>query len=186
MTASCFAGLTHAHAQLRGGEWRSIEAMNAALDSVEAVAMACEKSDRRFSVVSAIAASSSVQSGPDAPPPPYPGIVARLARIYRACEDYGTRYAIVSAMRAQSERNEAVAFLAQVAQEDASPATAGILADDAAFPLPYGAVGILSRLGSEGRGALQRLHAEGTVRHPAARRRLEGMAREGFPEPRRP
>ena len=164
----------------------STEALNAKLDSIEAAALACEKSDRRFSLVAAIAAAGSVQPGPEAvPPPPYPGIVARLSRIYQACDDYGTRHAIVSVMQTQAERDAAVAFLAEAAQEAPSPATGGVLSHDTEFPLPYEAVGILARLGSEGRAALQRLLSEGTVRDPAARRLLEGMAREGFPEHRR-
>lgn len=186
LSAACQAGIVPpASAQARTG-WLSTDAMNQKLDSLEAMALTCDKSDRRFSLVSAIAAAGAVQSGPEAaPPPPYPGIVARLATLYEACDDYGTRHAIVSIMQTQAERSEAVAFLAEAAQENQSPARAGVMAHDTEFPLPYEAVGILARLGSEGRAALQRLHAEGTVRDPAARRRLEGMAREGFPEPRR-
>lgn len=173
-----------APAQVRGAEWLSVRAMNAKLDSVEALALTCEKSDVQLARISAISVSGWTRSGPDAPPPPppYPGIVARLANVYRQCQEYWVRWAIVSSMPAQAEQREAIAFLAQVAQETRPPETGGLLADDAGLPLPYEALGILSRLGFGGRAALQRLHAEGTVRHPAARRRLEGMAAQGFRE----
>jgi len=70
LAAACQAGIVPPASAQAGAGWLSTDAMNRKLDSLEAMLLACEKSDRRFSLLSAIAAAGSVQSGPEAAPPP--------------------------------------------------------------------------------------------------------------------
>ena len=51
--------------------------------------------------------------------------------------------------------------------------------------LQFGAIGTLTFMGSEGLAVLQRLHAQGTVREPAARAYLDTLANHGFGASRR-
>lgn len=114
----------------------------------------------------------------------YPGVVARLVRIYHHTDDVGARNAIVGWMMYQVERGEAVAFLKEVAQEPpASPPEAppGVApAWGESLPLQFGAIYTLRFMGTQGKAALQDLVAHGTVREPAARGYLEQLARHGF------
>lgn len=163
--------------------------VNARVDSLVQVALT--SADRRSQAVLGIAKFGEwwmlTQRDVTAPPPEvrYPGIVARLARIYRQTDDYSVRGLIMGFMIHQAERTEAVAFLAEVAKQPADPPPpappgVGLVWDDTRFPLQYHAIGTLTYLGPEGRAALERLHAEGTVREPTARVYLDTLANHGF------
>jgi hypothetical protein len=117
----------------------------------------------------------------------YPGIVERLAKIYRESADYGLRYSIISLMIPQAERAAAIAFLEEVAAEEPQRPVSvpGVAVVDDSWPLQNEAIGALLYLGPPGRAALQRLHAQGTVREPMARATLDNLARQGFPDPRK-
>ena len=169
-------------AQVHGAHYLTVEEMRAKLDTMEHIAVTAAGFERRISAVSAIAAAGAMGPPPgEAPPPPYPGIVERLRRVYRQNADNSPiRHAILGVMRTQFERVEALGFLGEVAQESPPPEATGVMRNET-FPLPWEAIEALSRMGPEGSAALQRLHADGTVHEPAARRHLEQMAREGFP-----
>jgi hypothetical protein len=161
----------------RREHYLTVEAMNALLDSIETLALTCEHSDAQLHRISTIAVWGVIQPGPHAPPPPppYPGVVARLVRIYGHCQGSWTHGIIVKQMTLQAEQKETAAFLEEVAQEAASERT-----DTPPSTVPASAIEVLSWMGAEGRAVLQRLHAEGTVRDWDARARLEALARQGF------
>lgn len=160
-------------------------AMNALLDSLEQVALTAGNPDERRTAVIAVASPGRIwfaaQSRTGAPLPEvrYPGIVDRLARIYRQSEDYGVRSAIVDLMPLQTERPEAIDFLEEVAQES-GPEHAG-----KEWPIPFKAVNALLHMPPEGQAALERLHAADLVRDPWARARLDRLARRGYRDPKR-
>lgn len=168
--------------------------VNARLDSLEQIALTSNNPEARSAAVLAISAPGRwwqrTQDDQKTPPTAvrYPGIVARLARIYRQSDDYGVRYSIISLMMPQAERAEAVSFLEEVVEEPGPDPVqprpgAAVVANDAVFPLAYEAVGALTRMGPQGRAALQRLYVSGTVREPMARALLEKLARQGFERP---
>lgn len=157
--------------------------VNTMLDSLERVALTSPEADQRRAAITRISAAGWTRRGPDSAVslPPYPGIVARLARIYRQTDDWSVRHAIMSLIIPQAERAEAVAFLAEVAREPPAQAPPeGVFLDAPPSPLPAEAVGALTRMGPEGRAALQRLHNEGAVREPTARVYLDRLAQQGF------
>ena len=162
----------------REGRYLTVKAMNAMLDSIEALALTCEHSDAQISRIATIAVWGRILPARDAPPPPppYPGIVARLRRIYRQCDAW-THGLIVWWLTGQAEQKETAALLGGVAQEVPSPDVGWT---DTPFTVQYQAIEELSRMGADGRAVLQRLYTEGTVREPNARTRLEAMARRGF------
>ena len=168
----------------------SLASVNARLDSLEQVALTSDNGDRRWQAALAISGFGRrwmlTQRDVTAPPPQvlYPGIVDRLARIYRQVDVYSVRDLIIGMMIHQAERAEGATFLAEMAQEPPEPAPpaipdVGIIWDDR-WPLQFNAINTLTYMGAEGRAVLQRLYAEGTLQHPAARRRLEELARQGF------
>ena len=187
MVLSVVLGITvPGRAFAQADRYLPLAAMNAKLDSLEHLALTSDNPDQRRSAVSAISGAGWLRSALDAPPPPppYSGIVARLARIYRQSDDYWVRWSINSLMVPQAERAEAVAFLEQVAQEPlVQPAPGDTVSVDAPTPLTSGALGALTLMEAEGRAALQRLYAQGTVRQPMARAYLEQLARQGFRKP---
>jgi hypothetical protein len=164
--------------------------VNTRLDSLEQVAVTSGAGDRRWQAALGISGFGRrwmlTQRDVTAPPAEvrYPGIVARLARIYGQSDDYTLRDLIIGEMIQQGERAEAVAFLAEVAQAPPDPAPAvqpgvGRVWDDR-FPLQFDAIGTLTYMGLEGRAVLERLHAQGTVREQMARAYLDQLARHGF------
>ena len=165
-------------------------AVNAMLDSLERVALTSSNPDERARAVLAISGPGRLWiSAPGANHTPpgvrYPGIVDRLARIYLQSGKSSIRDVIVYWMLPQAERAEAAAFLAEVASQEAErspPTPPGVLpvGHDTAFPLPYRAIDALTHMGPEGRAALERLQAQGTVREPSARVYLDQLAGQGF------
>jgi hypothetical protein len=172
-----------------------VAVVNASLDSLEQVALMSDSPDRRSAVVLAISGPGRwwmLTPGAEEPPSEirYPGVVARLVRIYRASDEYSLRYSIISLLALQAERAAAAAFLEQVAVEEpparpVPPPGVAIVLDDYSWPLQNEAVGALLYVGPPGRAALQRLYAKGTVRDPIAKATLEKFASEGFRDPRK-
>ena len=155
----------------------SVAEMNKTLDSLEHAALSSGTSDGRRSAAIALAAAGwNVGQDPQSGPPPYPGIVPRLSRIYEQSGDETVQWAILGAMIQQSDRQGAASFLADVATRPDSQEDSRYLQ----FPLQYTAIWALSHLGPEGRVELQRLHSQGTVRNGMARARLERLANHGF------
>lgn len=116
----------------------------------------------------------------------FPGLVNRLASIYRQSQDRSLREAILHLMAFMVECAEAVAFLASAAEEappvPLAPAY-GVMTDDMRSPLQAHAIAVLSRFADLGENALRRLHGQGTVRDSTARVRLEALAGQGFRRP---
>jgi hypothetical protein len=160
------------------------ERVNAVLDSLERVALTSNDPDQRVSAVVGVSQPGRfwlyTQPGPEEPPAEirYPGIVDRLARIYRQSDDYRVKSAIIDMMALQAERAQAVGFLEQVARES-QPEDAG-----RDWPIPLQAViKLAGYMGAEGRAAVERLHAQNAVRNPSARAHVEGLIRRGFKKP---
>ncbi|MGH7562185.1 MAG: hypothetical protein ACRENB_14330 [Gemmatimonadales bacterium] len=115
----------------------------------------------------------------------YPGLVSRLATIYRRSQGVDLREAILDKMLWHSECAEAVAFLAGVAEEapvERAPASAAVY-DEVRPSLQLRAISVLVSLGTHGEPALRRLHAQGSVRDSSARASLETLSRHGFRRP---
>ncbi len=162
----------------------STAAVNARLDTLERQALSSNGCDSRTLALLPIAFAGRRSSDPSsAPPPPYPGIVDRLARIYRQTGVCGLRDKVIPLMVFQAERQAAVTFLEGVAQEPTSTAPSPPGATHEIWPLPVSAVGALAALDQPGEVALRRLSAEGAVREPMAREALRRLARQGFREP---
>ena len=116
----------------------------------------------------------------------FPGLVDRLASIYRQSQDRSLREAILHRMAFMVECAEAVAFLVSAAEEapPAPPAPYyGVMTDNMRSPLQAHAIAVLSRFADLGENALRRLHGQGTVRDSTARVRLEALAGQGFRRP---
>jgi hypothetical protein len=158
--------------------------VNAQLDSLERVALASPSPDERRAAITRISAPGWIRSEQGEGPPAvrYPGIVARLVRIYRQSDDYWTRYSIIRLLIPQVERADAVAFLEQVAQEPGAepvaPPDVALIEDK--WSLQALAIGALIRVGPEGEATLRRLHGAGAVRERTARAELERLAGRGF------
>lgn len=113
-------------------------------------------------------------------PPPrirYPGLVDRVETIYEATEDPLLRRFIVRHVRFQSERDQAIQFLMRVARSRTRPS-------DRRLHLPHDlaheALQSLVAMGDRGMAALQRLHAEGSVKSGLARIYLEKIKKNGW------
>lgn len=136
--------------------------VNASLDSLEQVALTSDSPDRRSAAVLAISGPGRwwmLTPGAEEPPSEirYPGVVARLVRIYRASDEYSLRHSIVRLMPLQAERAAAAAFLEGVATEEPEPPSVpppGVapVRDDSQIFLQNDAVVGLLRLGPPGRG----------------------------------
>lgn len=186
-TLGCAVAPARAMGQAKG--FLTLPAMNAKLDTLELLVVSSDSCNRRRSTLIAIGGAGWMRNEADAPPPPpYPGIVARLARIYRQTTDCSLRATVITLMIQQAEREEAVAFLALVAQEPApalpQPTPPGVVLGDDNPPVQTLAIGALSSMDQPGEAALRRLQAEGTVREPMAREELERLARRGFQKPK--
>ncbi len=115
---------------------------------------------------------------------PRAGVVARLARIYRAADPV-LRAQIVQLMAAAAELGPAAAFLARVAEEQAPPSPKprpGIILvdDDMIGPIQFQAITTLPGLGPDGERALRALHARKRVTEARSRRFLDQLAASGF------
>jgi hypothetical protein len=161
--------------------------VNARLDSLERVVRTASIADTGRAAITKIASVGWFLSEQLTPldKPRYPGVVARLAKIYRQSEadDYWTRYSIIRLLSFQVERREAVALLEQIAQEpyeEPVPPPGVAFVNDYQFSLQDVAINTLTLTGPEGEASLKRLHAGGKVREPVARARLEHLARRGF------
>lgn len=168
--------------------------MNAILDSLERVALTSTEAEVRARAVMTITGAGRLWTaapGAGNMPPRvrYPGIVARLARVYRQSNNASLRAMIVYWMPALDERAEAAGLLAEAAAQEPErvpPAPSGIavVGNDATFPLPYLAITALTAMGEEGRATLAWLHAQGSVRETMARVYLDTLANHGFAPPR--
>jgi len=160
------------------------------LDSLERVALTAATFNERLHAVTTIA---GIAIGPGcedprgASPPPtrYPGIVRRLAGIYRQSQDPDLRHGIIEFMPMLAECAEVAAFLAAAAEEVPAspppPPTGSVLVDDdLRGSVQSQAIGSLLRLGTRGEATLRRLHTQGTVREPVAKAALDRLARNGF------
>jgi hypothetical protein len=146
-------------------------------DSLEQVALRSPRADHRVVAILGIASPGSawamdgnVNNVPTTPL--YPGIVARLRRIYPHA-DAGMRERIVSSLLLQAERAEAIAFLGELARTD----HVGL-----EYPIAATAVEWLSHLGTEGAEVLRVLHASGQAIE-VVRKQLDGLARTGYRKP---
>lgn len=155
--------------------------VNAQLDSLEKVALTSLNPDERRAAVTRLSAPGWTRSDRELSEVRYPGVVARLARVYRQSNDYWTRYSIIRLLMPQVERADAVAFLEGIAQEPGPPpAPPGVALVDDKWSLQELAVGALTHMGDQGEASLRRLHAGGTVREVTARATLDRLARRGF------
>ncbi len=158
-------------------DFLSVAEIQPTLDSLEHAALSSATSGERRSAAIALAAVGwGLGQDPHAGPPPYPGIVPRLARIYQQSGDEWVKWVIIRTTVQQADRQVAAAFLADVAAQSDSPKGRGKLP----FPLQYTSVMALSHMGSEGQAELERLHSQGTVRNAMARARLDTLANHGF------
>jgi hypothetical protein len=111
-----------------------------------------------------------------------PGVMNRLARIYRTQGDVGVRLAVRNQLPLQAERAAAISFLRALAREPDD-------ANDGTGPHGYFSFGDprtealarLAEMGEDGRTVLQAMYRSGEVRSPQGRIMLEDMARRGFP-----
>jgi hypothetical protein len=140
--------------------------IEAVLGGLERMAITSESKRLRIAAAVYLASPGNLDMRPA-----MPGIVARAARVYRGTTEYIIRYTIVSAMREQAERAQAIAFLKNVALED-SPQDRG-----SEWPVPFAAVTVLADMGAEGRAALEQLNASGEVRNPRARAFVQNISR---------
>lgn len=146
-------------------------------DSLEQVALRSPAAEHRVWAIMGIASPGSawaMDGNLDNLPttPAYPGIVARLRRIYPHA-DARMRSAIVGSLLLQAERAEAITFLGELARTD----HVGL-----EYPIAATAVEWLSRLGAEGAEVLRVLHASGQAIE-VVRKQLDGLARTGYRKP---
>lgn len=161
------------------------------LDSLEQAALTGTTFAMRLHAASTITSiargQGSCVSGPEPSTIEYPGLVRRLASVYRRSEDASLRRSILNLMLFQVECDEAVAFLTEVAEgaPQGRFARPGLVIDESLATPQSGAVSLLLEFGPRGESALRRLHSQGTVRDSFARSSLESFARNGFRLPRR-
>jgi hypothetical protein len=165
-------------------------AVNRRLDSLERVVLTSDNPDQRSgAAVDLLSPGTWWHGNADSVPPSenrYPGVVARLARVYRQSNDLLVRQTILLSMPYQAERTEAIAVVEEAAHE-ANPVSAprpGSITVDDTPRSPAIAVSVLTAMGPEGEVALRRLYAQGSVQDLRARRLLEELARQGFRRPR--
>jgi hypothetical protein len=143
------------------------------LDRLEHLALTSESQTVRIEAAFRLAYAG--ETGRESPP--LPRIMLRLARVYHALNDSGTRLAIRNSLPLQAERDAAIALLRSVAAE----------ADTASFHTDWHgddrveALVRLSEMGEEGRTVLREMHRSGEARSLQARTILEDMAQRGFP-----
>ena len=160
------------------------------LDSLEQVALTGTTFAVRLDAVSTITSIAFGQGDCVGGPAPsvikYPGLVSRLASIYRRSQDANLREAIIGKMLWQAECAEAVEFLAEAAEEAPPVPTApvGFVYDGIRASPQALAVAILVSFGSHGEPTLRRMHSQGTVRDSIARTSLERLSRHGFRRPK--
>ena len=160
------------------------------LDSLEQVALTGTTLEARLHAVYTITSIALGQGDCVGGPAPsaikYPGLVSRLASIYRRSHDAALRHSILNKMLWQVECAEAVEFLTEAAEEaPAAPTTsAGVFSDDIRRSTQSHAVSVLVTFGPHGEPALRRLHGQATVRDSSARASLEVLSRHGFRWPK--
>ena len=161
------------------------------LDSLEQAALTGTTFALRLHAASTITSiargQGSCVSGPNQSAVVYPGLVRRLASIYRRSADASLRRSILNLMLFQVECDEAVAFLTEVAEgaPQVPVARPGVVIDESLATPQSGAVSLLLEFGPLGESALRRLYSRGTVRDSFARASLEAFARNEFRLPRR-
>lgn len=161
------------------------------LDSLERAALTSPTFAERLHAVGTIASIAIGQGdcvrGPAPSAVRYPGLVSRLAAIYRQSQDAALRHVILDRMLWQVECPEVVSFLVEAAEEAPSEraAPAGVVHDEVRASTQSHAVDVLVALGPRGEPTLRRLHAQGTVRDSTARASLESLSRQGFRRPER-
>jgi hypothetical protein len=109
----------------------------------------------------------------------YPGIVARLVRVYPHIKSTWVREEVIEVMPLQAEELPAATFLEQVAT-DTTHRRSNVGHN---LTLPAFAVMMLTYM-PEGRESLRRLHATRAVKEPKARSVLDSLARRSFQPPR--
>lgn len=152
-----------------------VQAVNARLDSLEQVARHAPNLATRTSALIRIAQPGRVWAyhGEAAPIVVYPGIVARLRRIYPSVDPYG-RGVIVRGLSVQAERTEALTWLRELTRStETSDGHIGIAAE---------AVEALARMGPAGEEELRRLHLSGEA-DPGTQKMLDRLARTGYRRP---
>ncbi len=150
-------------------EWRRYRpvVVDSILDGLERLALTSD--NQRVRIAAAIWLGT-----PGEMDPPRPGIVDRLSRVYRTCDDQAVRRALVGPAFSQRDTAAALQFLEMVARDD-RPEDRG--SDE---PPARGAVQYLARLGPRGRAVLERLQREGGVKNPVARANLNYLAKGDF------
>lgn len=183
--ASLAVGLSMPGAQARCQEERFLppSAVNAKLDSLERIALTSRNADQRRAAVTRLSAPGWMRSDREGPREVrYPGVVTRLARVYRQSDDYWTRYSIIRLLIPQVERTQAVGVLEHIAREP-GPDTAtppGVAVIEDKWSLQTLAIGALARMGADGAESLRRLHASGSVQDATARAALAHLAAREF------
>ncbi|HET7462277.1 MAG TPA: hypothetical protein VFJ82_13575 [Longimicrobium sp.] len=136
--------------------------------------------DVRRSSVLVLATAGEVRSGYA----PLPGVMRRLARIYRAqplVDPSMLRAMIRAALPMQNERASAIALLREAASEPDDRGPDPVHGYFTVGEPRTDALAQLALMGEQGRAALEAMHRRGEARSPQARIILEQMAREGFP-----
>lgn len=154
------------------------------LDSLEQAALTGATFDDRLHAVSTITSIGLGQGdcvrGPAPTTIKFPGLVSRLATIYRRSDDVTLRHVILDRMLWQAECEAATAFLTEAVEDAPSaPQPVGMSDDLRSSPQSH-AVDVLVAFGVRGEPALRRLHAQATVRDSSARANLEALSRRGF------
>jgi len=150
----------------------SVPAVNARLDSLEQVALHAPNLEARGLALIHTTQLGKVwaRHGEPAPIVVYPGIVARLRRIYPSAAPLHKEL-IVQSLVPQGERSEAIAFLRELTRSfDVGSEHIGIAEQ---------AVGMLSMMGPAGEDELRRLHLSGEA-DPVIQKMLDRLARTGY------
>lgn len=150
----------------------SPQVVNSRLDAWENIARNGLTLDARASAVTRIGEPGIVWALQHEPGPVvvYPGIVARLRRVYPTVPPL-VRGQIVQGLSIQAERPEAIAWLLELTKSDETT--------DGHIPIAAEAVEALARMGPQGEEALRRLHLSGAA-DPALQKMLDVLARTSY------
>lgn len=149
-----------------------VQAVNARLDSLEQIALHTPNPATRASALIRLTEPGIVWALHREPAPivVYPGIVARLQRIYPSADSY-SRGMIVRGLSVQAERSEALTWLRELTRStDMSDGHIGIAEE---------AVEALAKMGPGGEAELRRLHLSGEA-DPGLQKMLDRLARTGY------
>lgn len=142
--------------------------MQVILDSLMQVALTSPDGDERTEVILKIKSAGSLSRRSE--DIEYTGVVRRLRTIYNQEPTPLLRDLIVRVLHYLDDDAEKRAFLRMVAME-----TERVSSGTELYSLPQLAVGMLSRMGPEGRAVLQELDSTDAVKNPRARAKLQEL-----------